>query len=613
MVVKWMKKQIRMLLTAGCVIIIQLATATIPTMADEVVYTAEYKQECPGIDGFENAVKTTYNSRLSAETLLNGTSATDKYRDQLDSDSQRVYDILYEAYCNGPSSAEVDLQFAVEAYPGQIITVQGNTATVSDDLQATVKEKITNALTPAMYAILYDHPEMGWVVNAAYVYSYEWGFSNITTISGSQKRATVKLTKVTFYYNSSNIYTDSGDKESVDAAIEEAKAALEAEPYNILSASTTEAKVKAIHDYICDTVTYTTGSTSLRIYQTAYSALTGTKTTVCAGYSKAFKLLCEEYDIPCVLVSGWGVTSQNGSGESHMWNYVRMKDNNWYAVDCTWDDQKTKIYYDFYLVGASTEDIYFGGRTFESSHVANPFWQASETSSFRYPTLSASKFDVTAEEPSEDPADPPSEDPTDPPTEDPADPPAEDPTDPPTEDPTDPPAEDPTDPSTDPSTGNTTDKSDSISQAVLFEDTWLPVGTIKTDKAAKAIYRVIAQGEVSYANTNKKAKTIIVPQTVVIDGKTYRVTAIADNACKNNAQLKKITIPDGIKKIGKNALANCKKLKTIVIKSTSIKSVGSKAFKGIASNAKIKVPKKVKKSYTKLFKKKGIGTKVKIV
>ena len=52
--------------------------------------------------------------------------------------------------------------------------------------------------------------------------------------------------------------------------------------------------------------------------------------TVCMGYSKAFKYLCDLESIPCVIVEGL-LKSTNGA---HAWNMVLL-DNEWYVVDVT--------------------------------------------------------------------------------------------------------------------------------------------------------------------------------------------------------------------------------------------------------------------------------------
>lgn len=79
-------------------------------------------------------------------------------------------------------------------------------------------------------------------------------------------------------------------------------------------------------------ITYDINSAS-PLNQTAYSGLVS-KMTVCAGYSTAFKLLCDQYGILGVYVSG------TGGGENHGWNYVQRDDGKWYVVDVTWDDQR---------------------------------------------------------------------------------------------------------------------------------------------------------------------------------------------------------------------------------------------------------------------------------
>lgn len=93
-----------------------------------------------------------------------------------------------------------------------------------------------------------------------------------------------------------------------------------------------------------------------------------------------------------------------------------------------------------------------------------------------------------------------------------------------------------------------------------------------------------------------------------------KVTEIGDNAFANCPSLTKVTLPAKVTKIGKNAFKGDKKLKTITIKSTKLteKSISKNAFKGVGNKVTIKVPKKMKAKYTKLFRKKGLSKKVKI-
>lgn len=58
---------------------------------------------------------------------------------------------------------------------------------------------------------------------------------------------------------------------------------------------------------------------------------------VCEGYAKAFMVLCNKLNIPCVLVDGRASAKLEQPAQGHMWNYVHV-DNCWYAADITWND-----------------------------------------------------------------------------------------------------------------------------------------------------------------------------------------------------------------------------------------------------------------------------------
>lgn len=132
------------------------------------------------------------------------------------------------------------------------------------------------------------------------------------------------------------------------------------------------------------------------------------------------------------------------------------------------------------------------------------------------------------------------------------------------------------------------------------------------------------------------AKTVSIAKSVKFNGKNYSVTSIGSKALKNNKAVKTLKIGSNIKTIGsyafynctkltkvkigkdvvklsKKCFANCKSLKTITIKSTKLKTVGSKVFKGTNSRLRIKVPKSKFEAYKKLLKGKGQSSSVKIL
>ncbi|MBO5373089.1 MAG: leucine-rich repeat protein [Lachnospiraceae bacterium] len=142
-------------------------------------------------------------------------------------------------------------------------------------------------------------------------------------------------------------------------------------------------------------------------------------------------------------------------------------------------------------------------------------------------------------------------------------------------------------------------------------------GTVITDSKSKGKYTISSVSEsnptVTYKGVvDKKVKTITIPTSVTVDGITYKVTAIANNAFKNNKKVTKVTISSSVTKIGKNAFSGCSKLKTLTIKSTKLtaKTVAKNAFKGLTKKTTIKVPKKKLIAYKKLFKSKGLSAKV---
>lgn len=142
-------------------------------------------------------------------------------------------------------------------------------------------------------------------------------------------------------------------------------------------------------------------------------------------------------------------------------------------------------------------------------------------------------------------------------------------------------------------------------------------GDVITDNKSDATYEVTdtVKKEVTYnAPVDGKAKDITIPETVVINGETYKITHIDENAFKGNKTVMTVTIGSNIQSIGRNAFKGCKRLKTIIIQSKKLnmKKISKKAFKGISKKTVIKVPKKKLAAYRKLLKKKGLSSKNRI-
>lgn len=94
-------------------------------------------------------------------------------------------------------------------------------------------------------------------------------------------------------------------------------------------------------------------------------------------------------------------------------------------------------------------------------------------------------------------------------------------------------------------------------------------------------YEISGEGTVTIKGSDQKGE-VTIDATVVINGQTYRVTAIADNAFKENQSITSVTIPEGITTIGDNAFNGCINLIVINI-GKDVQSIGNKAFANVGT------------------------------
>lgn len=202
------------------------------------------------------------------------------------------------------------------------------------------------------------------------------------------------------------------------------------------------------------------------------------------------------------------------------------------------------------------------------------------------PIITPSPSTTPSAEPTTDPSAEPTTEPSAEPTTEPTTAPTTEPTVEPTTEPTVEPTVEPTNPPEEPSVSN----GDKVT-------------------ASKVTYKVTStkNNTVTYQKDKKAStkKTVSVPATVKVNGETYKVTAVANDAFKNAKKLTKVTVSKNITKIGANAFSGCSKLTTITIKSTKLTSVGKNVLKGTSKKLVIKVPANKVAAYKKLFKGKG--------
>lgn len=118
---------------------------------------------------------------------------------------------------------------------------------------------------------------------------------------------------------------------------------------------------KYLHDSVVKSVAYDYDSLQRDDCFNAHSVVGAflDNKAVCEGIAKAFKLLCNEYSMKCIVVLGKADPAGKFDGDSyHAWNLVKVG-NGSYHVDVTWDNMFDRdiehISYDYFNV--TTEDI----------------------------------------------------------------------------------------------------------------------------------------------------------------------------------------------------------------------------------------------------------------
>ncbi len=166
-----------------------------------------------------------------------------------------------------------------------------------------------NSLNHIMTTIFNIHPEYFYLET-----SYSYKYSNDVIIQINLKYNEL----INDIENNTRVFND-----QVNSILEGAK-----------TLETDLDKEKYIHDYLIKNVEYDDYS---KVNQSAFSALIY-KSSVCAGYARAFQLLMNELDIPTYYCSG---TTYG----KHAWNIIYIN-NEYYNVDVTFNDSNnTTIFF----------------------------------------------------------------------------------------------------------------------------------------------------------------------------------------------------------------------------------------------------------------------------
>lgn len=304
------------------------------------------------------------NEKLNSNSTITKTKTVDNekayFYNQLDETGKKIYNIL-ERNSDNLKTGTYTIQLG---------------STFNDLLhKENGKEILNNAYQDAWDAFFNDKPEI-FYINVRKMYLYT---KTITT--GSNTKYENSIGNINGNYFADGFTSE----EQIRSAVKNVESVKNQILATVNGNSIYDAVLK-IHNWLVDNVEYDTTLNRTNTHN-VYGTLIE-KNVVCEGYARTFKYLLDCANIPCVVVSG---TGNNGSAtEDHAWNYVKI-DNQWYAVDVTWDDpiimgaavSTDKYKYRYFLKGYSQ---------FRENHIASgKFTQNGKT--FTYPQLSNNDYE----------------------------------------------------------------------------------------------------------------------------------------------------------------------------------------------------------------------------
>ncbi len=364
-----MKKLFSSAISAAAAIACLLSNSALPCLAEATdTETGVFTGECEELL-FEEAEEIGLSLPDTPQILSNYSSSAYNYGDYLDDNNKAVYDALSEWVTPTLDEMVVELPETIS------LTLSGlpNTDAYTEEDAAAFSEAVFGACKSGVDSVLFDLPEIFWLDPAG----LSLGVGDATyTYSNRTKKYTFKISALKF------VPALEAEIETLDEAMEY-KEKLEAAVVDFASVEgTMYEKIKTIHDNIA---AFTYYDESAGLMSSAIGSLVEPG-VVCEGYSEGFKLICDYLDIPCVLVFGNYDASAN---VAHMWNYIKMDDDKWYAIDLTWDDldgDGGEVKYAYFLKGSTS---FFTNHTEESDYLGTIFTYPEIASDNYTPTQSA--------------------------------------------------------------------------------------------------------------------------------------------------------------------------------------------------------------------------------
>ncbi len=282
------------------------------------------------------------------ESLIVNNAESFYFYDQLSADEQAVYDVLLELV-HEPTAEEQ--YFAVPLQSGA------------------AEEDVSLICTTALWAMLYDHPELFWLYN---------GIEDDVFMGMDDENLYLCLEDTYDEYETQmTAFNDAVDEflSDIDVSASDAEIALQ------------------IHDKLIDTVHYdydvAEAGTAKDLAHTAYGALVANSEgeancAVCDGYAQAYLYLLQQAGVDASIVVGDAGSSPSDAG-GHAWSIVKL-DDSWYEVDSTWND------------GGAWQEVVEEARQEDPENAAIPYYEEALADTAYFDSIEHYLFNVTTDE-----------------------------------------------------------------------------------------------------------------------------------------------------------------------------------------------------------------------
>ncbi|GEM_PF-5530836 len=320
------------------------------------------------------------------------------YYEQLENDTQRaIYNALAGLTPSSSSSLSVnfidlsdtsDEALTALVQNADLLSYKASANPVPDEERLAFQNNVVKAnVQIAIDAFQSDHPEKFWIKfgEGGTTFKTTTFFNTAEADNAVSNGGTydIYLVRVRFTIVKKSEYTS-----NPTASYTELQNAISSFPFNYNGGP--YLLLKSIHDGIIQHTALGVEGNAGDVYGALVNGFANAY-----GYSKAFKLLCDVQNIPCVIVYGSNVS--NIGRKAHMWNYVYIE-NDWFMVDVSLDDLDSVAYistcYDYFLAGSTSVGTQYGYYPVSQSHIEDGDFSDSGYKTFTYPVLSETRRDV---------------------------------------------------------------------------------------------------------------------------------------------------------------------------------------------------------------------------